>query len=274
MQLAARIATPDQEHHSTSTAEHSEALLKDWLHHRRLHHRMQLGTYKSPSNLKQHSWRVWLLAGGFLVLTALHFTLKQQGSSSSSSSLQDAGMLPTNPLRIAIYNQVHIHLHVVAGVMQVLRPFTSGPITVFLLSEVLNGNRYGFMEWLGQLDGFQYKDCKQFEQTAPGTYDLVWYISPEWDSTMIQRIGEQASPKLALYYVHNGHMPEPDFDVIKRLSPDVPLLTMAPHVAQYVSRRLQDNKTAGAATTAEWVLPTFPYQPLEPCTLQQMQVCA
>lgn len=73
------------------------------------------------------------------------------------------------PLRLAIYNQVNYHLHVVAGAMRVLQPLTSAPITVFLTSKVLNENWYGFMDWLGKEEGFEWKDCADYDST--GAYE-------------------------------------------------------------------------------------------------------
>ena len=53
-----------------------------------------------------------------------------QSATSSSSSTAAA------PLRLAIVNQVHFHLEVVAGAMHVLKDFSSGPLTVYLPAKV------------------------------------------------------------------------------------------------------------------------------------------
>jgi hypothetical protein len=241
-----------------------------------------MGAYKAVGAPKHH-WQVWGLAAGFLFVTSLHFYFKQrqQQQHAAAASIRSATAgLPTRPLRIAIFNQVTIHLHVVAGAMHVLRPLTSAPVTVFLPAQVLQGNLYGFMDkgWIGSSEGFLWRDVQQFDQEE--RFDLVWFISPEWDTKYIKDVAQQMNPKMALYYVHNGHMPAEDFDILKGLSPDLPLLTMAPHVAQYVRERLQENSSstagvaaaAAAACDAEWVLPIFPYQPAEPCTQQHAEV--
>jgi hypothetical protein len=67
----------------------------------------------------------------------------------------------SRPLRLAIYNQVNYHLHVVAGAMRVLQPLTSAPVTVFLTSKVLN-NWFGFMDWLGNEKGFVWKELEDY----------------------------------------------------------------------------------------------------------------
>jgi hypothetical protein len=242
-----------------------------------------MGAYKAFGAPKHH-WPVWGLAAGFLLVTSLHFYFKQrqQQQHAAAASIRSAAFgLPTRPLRIAIFNQVTIHLHVVAGAMHVLRPLTSAPVAVFLPAQVLKGNLYGFMDkgWIGSSEGFLWRDVQQFDQEE--RFDLVWFISPEWDTKYIKDVAQQMNPRMALYYVHNGHMPAEDFDILKGLSPDLPLLTMAPHVAQYVRRRLQENSSstagvaaaaAAAACDAEWVLPIFPYQPAEPCTQQHAEV--
>ncbi|WIA10164.1 hypothetical protein OEZ85_010368 [Tetradesmus obliquus] len=237
-----------------------------------------MGAYKVAGAPRSH-WQICGLAAGFLLVTSLHFFLKQQQQqmSQSAADIRAADGLPVRPLRLAIFNQVNIHLHVVAGAMHVLRPLTSAAVTVFLPAAVLEGNLYGFMDkgWIGSMEGFIWRDVKQFDQEEK--FDLVWFISPEWDAKYISSVAKQMDPKMALYYVHNGHMPDEDFDVLKRLSPELPLLTMAPHVAQYVASRLQENSSSTAAAAApaaheaEWVLPIFPYQPAVPCTQQQTE---
>lgn len=62
------------------------------------------------------------------------------------------------PLKLAIYNQVNYHLHVVAGAMRVLQALTPAPICVFLTSKVIRNNHFGFMDWLGSEKGFVWKD--------------------------------------------------------------------------------------------------------------------
>jgi hypothetical protein len=241
-----------------------------------------MGAYKVAGGPRNH-WQIWSLATGFLLVTSLHFYLKQrqQQMDAAAANTRAANGLPDRPLRLAIFNQVNIHLHVVAGAMHVLRPLSSAAVTVFLSAEVLEGNLYGFMDegWIGSMEGFNWRDVKQFDQEE--RFDLVWFISPEWDTKYISSVAQQMNPRMALYYVHNGHMPEEDFDILKGLSPELPLLTMAPHVAQYVRTRLQENSSStaaapaaapAAAQDAEWVLPIFPYQPAEPCTHQQAQV--
>lgn len=238
-----------------------------------------MGAYKIAVG-NRHHWQIWCLAVSFLLVTSLHFYLKQRQhdmQATETNSIHAADGLPVRPLRLAIFNQVTIHLHVVAGAMHVLRPLSSAAVTVFLPAEVLEGNLYGFMNkgWLGSMEGFDFKDVKQFDQAEK--FDLVWFISPEWDTKYISSVVQQMKPITALYYVHNGHMPEEDFNIIKGLSPELPLLTMAPHVAQYVRTRLQENSSstedaaaAAAGHEAEWVLPIFPYQPADPCTQAQV----
>lgn len=68
-----------------------------------------------------------------------------------------------SPLRLAIYNQVNYHLHVVAGAMRVLQPLTSAPVTVFLTSKVIQNNWYGFMDWLGNAEGILYKELDDYD---------------------------------------------------------------------------------------------------------------
>lgn len=109
----------------------------------------------------------------------------------------------------------------------------------------------------------------------------MWFISPEFDLQSISEVAEQMKPALQLFYVHNGHMPEQDFNQLRALSPDLPLVGMAPHVATYVTNRLgqpsqeQQLSTATApaaaqAAKAEWLLPIWPFLPQQPCSLVRL----
>jgi hypothetical protein len=169
------------------------------------------------------------------------------------------------PLKIAIVNQVHFHLEVVAGAMHVLKPLTSGPVTVFLPAKVLKTNWYGFRNWLADKEGFEWKECKEYDGTT--TYDLVLFISPEYHTSWVAQVTEQMKPKVALYYVHNGHIPDAEFNKIKALSPKFPLVTLSPHVAKNISTR-------AAPVEPQWVLPIFPYTPASVCSLADIQVCS
>lgn len=105
-------------------------------------------------------------------------------------------------------------------------------------------------------------DCPA-RRAAPRS--LVWYISPEFDLPLISELVPRlraAGTALQLLYVHNGHMPDADLQALRCLAgDDAPLLGMAPHVAGFVQRRLDAQPQPGAADRADWVLPTWPYEP-------------
>jgi hypothetical protein len=72
-------------------------------------------------------------------------------------------------------------------------------------------------------------------------------------------------PKVLMYMVHNGHMAEPEWDKVKSLaSKDVPVLTLAPHVANSIGDR-------GLPVAPDWILPIFPFEPRKPCTLEALE---
>lgn len=81
------------------------------------------------------------------------------GEPSQETGAQGA---PGRPLKLAIYNQVNYHLHVVAGAMRVLQQLSTAPVTVFLTSKVLRNNWFGFMDWLGSEKGFVWKELEDY----------------------------------------------------------------------------------------------------------------
>lgn len=159
-----------------------------------------------------------------------------------------------------------------AGSLHVLQAMTSALITVYLPDEVYKENWYGFMDWLGKRTDVDWRLCKNYKQDAGERYDIVWFISPEWDINLTEAVIETLNPRMVLMYLHNGHMPQDDFNRLRALSRDLPLLTMAPHVANYVQQRLNADPTAAGASKAEWMIPTLKYEGNRRCKLPQLQV--
>lgn len=133
-------------------------------------------------------------------------------------------------------------------------------MTVYLPKAVLQDNWYGFLDWLGKRTDVNWRLCGRYEQDHNEHYDVVWFISPEWDIDLTERVIRTLNPKMTLLYIHNGHMPQYDFDRLRALSSNMPLLTMAPHVARYVQQRLDARPAAEGASRAEWMIPTMKYQ--------------
>jgi hypothetical protein len=53
---------------------------------------------------------------------------------------------------------------------------------------------------------------------------------------------------------------------VKSLAPsDVPVLSLAPHVANSVAAR------DAFPVTPDWILPIFPFEPAKPCTLAELK---
>lgn len=57
-----------------------------------------------------------------------------------------------------------------------------------------------------------------------------------------------------MYMVHNGHLAEPEWKLLKSLaSTEVPVLTLAPHVTASIAQR-------GLPVTPDWILPVYPFK--------------
>jgi hypothetical protein len=180
-----------------------------------------------------------------------------------SAAQQSAAAASDKPLQIAVVNQVHFHLEVVAGAMHLCKQMTSAPVTVYLPAKVLKTNWYGFINWLGGKEGFIWKEGKEYDgKTA---YDLVWFITPERHIPWVQTVSQQMKPQVAMYMVHNGHLPDSDFKALHTMSGKLPLLTLSPHVAKNITGKTGD-------VPPEWILPIFPYQPAMQCALADLQV--
>lgn len=197
-----------------------------------------------------------------------HMRQKGMASLLLLSVLLVAAQQPTaaasdKPLQIAIVNQVHFHLEVVAGAMHVCKEMTSDPVTVYLPAKVLKTNWYGFINWLGGREGFIWKEGKEYDGKT--TYDLVWFITPERHIPWITTVSQQMQPKVAMYMVHNGHLPDADFKALRTMSGKLPLLTLSPHVAKNITGKTGD-------VAPEWILPIFPYTPAVLCQLEDLQV--
>lgn len=193
-------------------------------------------------------------AGPLLLLAALLLAAQPPAAAAADGK----------PLQIAIVNQVHFHLEVVAGAMHVCKEMTSDPVTVYLPAKVLKTNWYGFINWLGGREGFIWKEGKEYDGKT--TYDLVWFITPERHIPWVTTVSQQMQPKVAMYMVHNGHLPDSDFKALRTMSGKLPLLTLSPHVAKNITGKTGD-------VLPEWILPIFPYTPATQCQLEDLQVC-
>lgn len=165
------------------------------------------------------------------------------------------------PLQLAIVNQVKFHLEVVAGAMNVLRNFSSEPVTVYLHEDSIQVDHLGFQPWMASQEGVVWKAFKDYNSTK--TYDLVWFISPEYDVKDIKKAYSSMKPKVALFMVHNGHVKEDNLNQLLSMTSGGPVYTLGPHVAQYITNRTKSQ--------AEWLLPIMPYKPFQPCHLEDMQ---
>jgi hypothetical protein len=165
---------------------------------------------------------------------------------------------------VAIYNQLHSHLEVVAGAIHVLQHFTTSPITVYVHRRVISDNLYGFKAWMQPQRGIVLKKCKEYDNAT--RYDLVWFVSPEYDLAEVADRIKQMQPKAFLLMIHNGHMLEEPMQKLIQLAGDQPLFSLAPHVANFTMKRPRVTKQV------EWVLPIYPFSPAQPCTSSNTQV--
>lgn len=150
---------------------------------------------------------------------------------------------------IALVNHVHFHLEVVAGYLEVLDA-TMGDVTVFLHPRVVVGNHMGFMDYLGynKLTFKDYRDLKSH-------YDVIIFISPEWNLPTVQAIVQVSKPKVVIAAIHNGNAKT--LKSIASLTSNTHLVTLAPHVANNVSSVSQN--------IVHWVLPTKAFTASNPC---------
>jgi hypothetical protein len=165
------------------------------------------------------------------------------------------------PLQLAIVNQVRYHLEVVAGALNVLRDFSSAPVTVYLHEDSIQLDQLGFKPWMASQEGVVWKAFKDYRNSS--TYDLVWFISPEYHLSDIQKAYSKMKPKAALVMVHNGHVKDENLTKLQEMTTGGPIYTLGPHVAKYISNRTQ--------SPVEWLLPIMPYKPFQPCLLEDMQ---
>jgi hypothetical protein len=165
------------------------------------------------------------------------------------------------PLQLAIVIQEKFHLEVVAGALNVLRDFSSAPVTVYLHEDSIQLDHLGFQPWMASQEGVVWKAFNDYRNSS--TYDLVWFISPEYHVPQIQKAYSAMKPKAALVMVHNGHVKVENLTKLQEMTSGGPIYTLGPHVAKYISNRTK--------APAEWLLPIMPYKPFQPCLLKDMQ---
>lgn len=165
--------------------------------------------------------------------------------------------------RVAIVNEKAFHLEVLAGFVHILREYEDST-TVYMHQLNFHGRAwdFGFLDFLGRTR------CKV--RVLPSVeipeFDIVVFVSPEYRVEYVREFIERTQPKLVFFMVHNGdaeRLPE-----LATLHSNAHLLTLAPHVAKYVSNRL-----TGSNTTVNWMLPTKPLVPAQPCDQNSLRNC-
>lgn len=82
-------------------------------------------------------------------------------------------------------------------------------------------------------------------------YDVIIFVSPEYRPHYVREFIHRSRPKLVVLFVHNGDaLAVPD---LMKVHSNAHLMTLSPHVQQYVSNRL--------GRQVEWMLPLMEIQP-------------
>lgn len=152
---------------------------------------------------------------------------------------------------IVIYNNVHFHYEVVAGLLQVLTGYP-GEIHLFLHADAWNASiSTGALEMLGTLPR------KVVPRRMSEVYDIhgdvLIHTSPEYNLTDTKDATAAVRPKIVLSMIHNGDS-EALYDVIG-LHPKTELLGLGPHVAIFTQKRLARERRV--AVPVHWVLPSM-----------------
>lgn len=159
--------------------------------------------------------------------------------------------------RVAIVNDVPWHYEIVAGFLHVLSQ-DLGPqyLDVYLDDQTIDQNPVGSWDLFKEYPA-NYKRISNVSGYTPA--DAVITISPEYNLDQNKAFVKKVKPKQVLVMVHNGEDVFAPLEDIREMHPNVTLVTLAPHVANFVTKRL--NVSVG------WMLPIHPFRPTVRCTV-------
>lgn len=162
--------------------------------------------------------------------------------------------------RIAIVSEKAFHLEVLAGLVNILKDYANST-TVYLHPLNFQDRQldFGFVDFVndfrGKLMGLPSVYVPQF--------DVLIFISPEYRVPYVREFIDRARPKLVVMMVHNGDAE--GLAELTTLHSDIFMLTLSPHVAKFVSQRLN--------RTVDWMLPLKALVPKQPCQSAQLSSC-
>ena len=145
------------------------------------------------------------------------------------------------------------HLEVVGGLLHVLAPYAD-TTTLYLHPLNFPGRSidFGFMDLL---QGYN-AQLRGLPVLSMPHHDVLIFVSPEYRIDYVREFIERSRPKAVVAFIHNG-----DADTVTQmptLHPNLHIVTLAPHVAEFSSPRLN-------VTHLEWFLPLIGHNASSPC---------
>ena len=213
------------------------------------------GLHECPvSRPRGKRWRDVQGATALLLLLAswtgcpLHTAASSPGKSKSSP-------------RIAIVSERAFHLEVLAGYIHILEHYAA-TTTVFMhpLNFPDRALDFGFIEFMS--DEFT-GDVRGLPALGMPPFDVVIFISPEYRVNYAKEFVARAKPQLVILVVHNGDA-ETVSD-LRTVHKNAVLVTLAPHVAKFVSDRLKYQ--------VDWMLPLRALKPINVCNDANLHSC-
>lgn len=153
------------------------------------------------------------------------------------------------------------HLEVVGGLLHVLAPYAD-TTTLYLHPLNFPGRPidFGFMDLLAGYNA----ELRGLPVLSMPHHDVLIFVSPEYRIDYVREFIERSKPKAVVAFIHNG-----DADTITqmpKLHPNVHIVTLAPHVANFSSPRIN-------LTEIEWFLPLIGHNASSPCHEDALPTC-
>jgi len=152
----------------------------------------------------------------------------------------------TRASTVALVSEKMFHQEMLPGYIHVLKVVNVN-LSVFLPHRLLNKTE----------DRFGLLDCRlpstdtrflPLNAEPPKFVDAVIFISPEYSQDYVKTFLSQTEARRVAFVIHNGDAKA--LPGLLEIRPDAELFTLAPHVQQFVSNRVN--------RTVQWLLPTRP----------------
>ncbi|GAX80507.1 hypothetical protein CEUSTIGMA_g7945.t1 [Chlamydomonas eustigma] len=128
----------------------------------------------------------------------------------------------------------------------------------------------GRLEGRGSGGKYSLSACPRNSVLGKPPFDLMFFITPEKNTSLVRALVEWGAPNLVIMMIHNGDTSA--LETLINMHQNMRLVTLAPHISRFVENRLRGMK-ADSLLPVDWILAVRPlHRPRWVCPLDKKYI--